>query len=115
LVSVSELRVDDEVVDAADYVLGLDEGLIFLSDSSFAAGRRNVEIDYTGGYQELPADIVIAATKQVAYEHLLTGKNGRLGERSTVLQDGGQSNYVVAAWYPGVAEIMDRYRELSVF
>lgn len=115
LVSVSEIRVDDEVVDAGDYVLGLDEGLIFLTSNSFGKGRRNVEIDYTGGYQELPADIVKAATKQVVYEQLLTGKNGRIGERSTVLQDGGQSNYVVAAWYPGVAEIMDNYVEKSIF
>jgi hypothetical protein len=115
IVSVSELRIDDEVIDSDDYVLAQDEGLIFLKDSTFTAGRRNVEVDYTGGYQEIPADIVKAATKQVVFEHLMTGPNGRLGERSTVLQDGWQHNYVVAAWYPGVTEIMDQYRELSIF
>ena len=98
LVTVEELRIDDEVIPAADYVLGLAEGLVFLKDVKYGAGRRNVEIDYTGGFLELPADLVLAATKQVIYEHLLTGKNGRIGERSTVLQDGGQLHNVGRTW-----------------
>jgi len=74
-------------------------------------GRRNLVVTYTAGYSSVPADLAMAATKQAAQEAKLSAvQGGRLGDRSTILQDGGTAQYVVATWATGVQDVLDTYR-----
>lgn len=114
--AVSAVSISGTALTVADYEIDGAKGLLFYKPggTGFAAwpeGRRNLSVTYTAGYASVPADLALAATKQAVYEVKLTNALGnRLGDRSTITEDGGTAQYVIAGWYPGVAEVLDAYR-----
>ena len=78
LVSVSKLYEDVDgdftsttEVDAEDYYVNTDEGLVELrGGGSFVGGPGSVKITYTGGFEDIgdvPMDLRMAATRQAAF------------------------------------------------
>jgi len=51
---------DDHLLDADDYVLDSDRGLIQLLSGSFTDGVRNVKVTYTAGESSVPTDVAQA-------------------------------------------------------
>ena len=91
LVSVAKLYEDldgefsaDTEIDSADYFANVDEGIIELRNgASFIGGAGSVKVTYTGGYEDigdLPMDLRMAATKQVAYAFQRRASSGVLSE-----------------------------------
>lgn len=114
--SVSSVSIDGAALAASDHEIDGANGILHYKPggTGFAPwpkGRRNISVTYTAGYASVPADLALAATKQAVYEVKLTSAlGGRLGDRSTITEDGGTAQYVIAGWYPGVAEVLDAYR-----
>ena len=50
----------DTKLDADDFVLDSDRGLLILRTGTFADGVRNVKVTYTAGYSETPDDVTHA-------------------------------------------------------
>ncbi|MBR23357.1 MAG: hypothetical protein CMF57_13120 [Leifsonia sp.] len=118
--TVAEVRIDGAAIAAASYQIEPDAGILYRRDedtpaadaSTWDAGRRNISVDYTAGYLTVPEDLVLAATKQAAYEFRNSQPGGnRIGERGTILDAGGSATYLVGPWAPGVLEVLEQYRD----
>ncbi len=114
--AISSVAISGTALSVSDYELDGANGIVFYRPGGagyapWPAGRRNVSVTYTAGYSIVPADLALAATKQAAYEAKLSiVHGGRLGDRSTILQDGGVAQYVVSPWVTGVLDTLERYR-----
>lgn len=115
--AVASVTLSGVALASGDYSAESLTGRLFYrpGGSSYAPwpeGRRNIVVTYTAGYATVPADLALAATMQAAYEVKLSiVQGGRLGDRSTILQDGGTAQYVIAGWYPGLQEkYLDAHR-----
>ena len=113
------MRFNGTVIDATTYEVDAPTGELIQvkngSSTSWAAGRRAYEIDYFGGYSQVPEDLIKAATKQTVHEFLQTreGEN-RLSLRGVIVETGGDGQYMIGRWVPGVRETMDLYRNLRI-
>jgi hypothetical protein len=54
LVSVDEVRIDDVVVDPADYGIRLDTAEVIKRVGFWPADYSNIEVDFTHGFEETP-------------------------------------------------------------
>lgn len=114
--AVSAVSISGTALTASDYEIDGSDGILFYKPggTGFAAwpeGRRNISVTYTAGYASVPEDLALAAAKQAVYEVKLTSVLGsRLGDRSTITEDGGTAQYVIAGWITGVADVLDAYR-----
>lgn len=112
-----EVRLNGEIVDPATYAVLEAPGQIVAVEDGVAGawerGRLNYAVDYEAGFDEVPEDLAEAATRQVAYRSLETpaGNTARLGNRGTVLAEGGSAEYLQTEWAPGVLATLDAYRE----
>lgn len=115
------VRESGVVVATTDYVVRAAAGQIVKVSNGWSGawerGRLNVSVDFDAGFDEVPEDLAEAATRQAAYRSLETpaGNLGRLGNRGTVLPEGGSSEYVHTTWIPGVRETLEAYRDRRVF
>jgi uncharacterized phiE125 gp8 family phage protein len=57
---------DDSRLDADEYVLEPESGIVRLRYGSFADGVRNVKVQYTAGYSAIPQDLAQACLMLVA-------------------------------------------------
>jgi len=103
---ISELKLNDQALtEDEDFMLNAQAGILRLPR---AAGL--LEITYTAGYEELPADLKLAALKQVSYEYQQTiQKAWGVQSRS---QAGSATTYSEKGLLPQVKEILDRYRRM---
>jgi hypothetical protein len=114
--AVASVAIDGTTLSSGSYAFDSATGRLFYkpggsSYGAWPAGRRNILVTFTAGYASVPGDLALAATKQCVYEAKLSNvQGGRLGDRSTIMQDGGTAQYVIAGWYPGVQEVLDAYR-----
>lgn len=115
--AVSEVRIDGVAIAASTYELDVDGGLLYRRSASdpytpdvWPWGNRNVAVDLTRGYATIPEDLVLAATKQVAFEYAARGS--RIRERGEVLDAGGSAQFLTGPWAPGVLSVLDAYRGL---
>jgi len=85
ITSLDRISVLGEDISAADYEVDLDIGLVE-AVGRFPMGRNNIEVDYTYGYENSPADLVISAYELVSYfkkGNFSTSKTYSNGESST--------------------------------
>ena len=64
IISIEEIREGTTVVDPASYILDKESGIVE-SLESFSTKRFGIEVDYTDGYNNPPADIVLSALEWV--------------------------------------------------
>ncbi len=95
----------------------LDRTLTLLSSSAPIrwAGGIEVTIDYWAGFKDaIPADLVLAATSQCAFEFQQSSPGqDRLGVVSTTPQEGESDSFAVHDWLPGVRATLDSYRRFN--
>ncbi len=114
------IELDGTAVDSADFAVESNVGHVIYAPSgtpaAWPSGRRHISADYTTGYAQIPDDLVHAATVQVVWEFKRSGHtgSGRLGERSQVIDAGGQATYLIDAWAPDVLPVMSLYRRWEV-
>ena len=106
---VALARADFELEDPAAGFLMYQPGGVHPRD--WPLGRQHIEVDYTFGYDEIPADIAEAATTQVVWQFNRTGHRGsRLGSRSAESGEGATATYMVDPWAPEVLSALEPYR-----
>jgi len=91
VVSVTEIKNDGEVMDAADYLIYEGEGIIKLADDfvgniynvgAFVYGRQKIEVTYKYGRSNVPDEIEWAATvvaSQIAFTSLVNSGEIKFG------------------------------------
>ena len=104
---------DDVVIDADDYFVNGDTGVIQLKSTRFSSSAwPKITVDYESGFLAgVPADINQAAVKQVAYEWRLQGDREDLSLASSTVVGVLVDTYRTARFAQGVQEVLDRYRE----
>ena len=96
--------LDDRIAD-----VDMDAGIITLASSRFAGGRRNVLVQYRGGYEAVVTHADTADLRQIACELVRNGYNSRNINTDLSSRSLGDSSYVVASAFPG-AMLDDRMR-----
>ncbi len=115
------VRIDGTAVLSADFAIEDAEAgwLIYTpggDPGDWPAGRQHIEVDYTHGFEEIPEDIIEAATTQVIWQFNRTAHRGaRLGERSAVSGEGATATWMVDAWAPEVLAQLAPYRRMEHF
>jgi hypothetical protein len=95
------------------YLQGLDDGVVFHS-TVWPSGRNILTVNYTAGFDPMPADIVAAALEMASFYRSVTQKTGimseSLGSYSTSLMT--TSNMEGGLTIPSILfrMILDRYR-----
>jgi hypothetical protein len=118
---ITEVRTPSgTVIPASEYTLKSEGTGILLSvdGSGYETpwGYPAVLVDYPSGFASIPADIQLAADKQVASEWQLSSYgDGRLGERGSIIDGGGSAQYLTGPWAQGVLRTVSRYRDKAVF
>ena len=107
---------DVSLVDGTDFDLVNAVGGLYRTSGgdsiSWAKGRRNVALTYTGGFETIPADLVTAATAQVRDWYHRTQPGGqRLGISSSSREAGGTTVY--QDLLPPVQAILKSYARRS--
>lgn len=113
------MRFNGTVIDATTYEVDKPKGQVIQvtngASTSWAEGRRAYEVDYDAGYATVPEDLAQAATEQVIHRFLQTREGGnRLSLRGEIIETGGDGQYMIGQWVPGVRETMDLYRNLRI-
>lgn len=69
IISIQELRINGTAVDTADYIFDNDTGLIEVIGTTVQLPVQpyKVQLDYTHGYSEVPADIELACLELVTW------------------------------------------------
>jgi hypothetical protein len=111
------VRVDGSAIaEGTDFRVRADWGIlerIAGDDSAWACWEGDIEVDYVSGYATIPADLRLAATKQVVHEFSqTTAGGGRLGVTATASERGGQATYEPDGLLASVRAVLDRYREV---
>jgi hypothetical protein len=75
VISVSALSEDDDPVDADDFVVYPELGIVRLKSGVFGRGARNVRVAYRAGYETIPADVEQGAIEWVAAMHRGCGES----------------------------------------
>jgi hypothetical protein len=79
--------------------------------SGWPNGVRNISADYDHGRVLVPADLIMPTTIQVVYLWKKTGPKGlALGNRTTVIDEGGVVTHLFDAWEPGVEAMLDAHK-----
>ena len=60
----------DTLIDADDYVIYADSGMVVLDGLTFNTGLKNIKITYNAGYSDLPDELIAAIIKLVAADYL---------------------------------------------
>jgi hypothetical protein len=112
--SVWALSDDDAPLDADEYALYREAGVIRRKSGAFAAGEQTVAVGYLAGYSPLPGDVEQAAVEWVAHKFASRGpaagrgiSDEHVGDYSVSYDDAGDIPERVRA-------TLDRYREAVV-
>lgn len=85
IVSVEELRISDVAI--TTFALDSETGLLDnTSDTYWTTLRNRIQVDYTHGFEEIPADLKVAAFELVSYfnkGNFATTKTSSTGESLT--------------------------------
>lgn len=97
-----------------DYSVDLNSGILRrVSGDVKMNWSGEVLVTYTAGFVRTPADIRLAATKQVRHEFRQSAHGGdRLGERAHQLETGGSSTWEPDGLLPSTREAIAPYRQL---
>ena len=114
------VRENGVVIPSTEYVVLAALGQLVRAENGCPGvwewGRLNHSVDYPAGFAEVPADLELAATRQVLYQLLETvAGDKRLGNRGSVLDAGGTRDYVTTEWLPGVLATLESYRDGRVY
>lgn len=111
--AVAEVREGTAVLDPSRYRV-LSGGILERAGDSADAGRPwsgpYVEVDYTAGYASIPADLVVAATAEVAHAYRQSEPGGgRLGKTGSIFT--GQTDAAFVPWdfLPESRRVFDFY------
>ena len=109
---------DGAAISSGDFELEAATGIVYRLAGGFvdrwARGIRNVSIDYSSGFASVPEDLQLYATQQVIQIFRQSKQGGnRIGERGTILDTGGSSQYLIGPYIPGAQEVLDRYRDFA--
>ena len=74
VISVSALSEDDDAVEADDFVVYPELGIVRLKSGVFGRGVRNVRVSYRAGHETIPADVEQAAIEWVAAMYRARGE-----------------------------------------
>jgi len=109
--SVWALSDDGAALEADEYALYPEAGVIRRKSGAFAAGERTVAVGYRAGYSPLPGDVEQAAVEWVAHKFASRGpaagravSEERVGDYSVSYDDAGDIPERVRA-------ALDRYRD----
>jgi hypothetical protein len=102
-----EFAADTEI-DDDDYVLEAESGRVTMLYSRLARGAGIIKATYTGGYEDMPFDLRMAAKLRAARLYLL-GKSLAWGTTSRSDDQGGQTGYMHEA-SPTELEAVRKYR-----
>jgi hypothetical protein len=120
LISVAALSVDGVALAGTDYSFDDREkalGQIIYTPNSatvpscWPSGTRHISVTYTAGLAAVPADLQDACVIQVLWVLQRLATN-RVGVRSTVIEAGGTQTFMVDAWAPEAAALLEPYREV---
>jgi hypothetical protein len=76
IVSVTELQINDNIIDVDDYAIYNSEGIIKLKNSIFLRGIQNIKITYVAGFSAVPEDIKMAIAEVVSRKYEQFDKKG---------------------------------------
>ncbi|MGD9519874.1 MAG: hypothetical protein AB7W28_10195 [Armatimonadota bacterium] len=94
------------LLEAVEYLLDAEAGLVRLRKGLFTAGRGSVRVVYRAGYEQVPAAVTQAVVMLAAEWY----RNRPDGRATAERYDGYSANYAVEAIPPRVAELLARYR-----
>ena len=102
---------DDYEVDAGDYTLQVDRGVINKDSGRFIKGHQVVKVKYTGGYTQVtfPRELKRALIKQVAY---YWRRRKDPGLTAVVYPDGSVQKFTQDEWLSSTLTVLDRYRRV---
>ncbi|GAB7388993.1 hypothetical protein BSNK01_28310 [Bacillaceae bacterium] len=66
IVSVSEVKIDDQTLPAEDYAFYAETGVLRRKTGFWPEGVQNIEVSYTAGYSTVPPDVEQAVILLVA-------------------------------------------------
>jgi len=109
-----DVRVDSTrvfaVSTAVDVLVYEDTGIIIRDVGTFPVGRQNIRLDYIGGYDPVPLDLVMACAESVAYQRGRLQQNGA-GIRSMSAPNGINTTYELT--FPMNAQrVFESYQEV---
>ena len=107
LVSVEAVHLDGRAVAPSGYAFG-DRTIYLAGGAVFARGRANVRMEYTAGYEIVPADVRLAVLELVAYAAKRKDRVGLASEG----QAGQQTNYITADMPAPVKAMLAPYRNV---
>ncbi len=110
--NVPVITQDGTVIDADDYVVDGDNGVVQLKSTRFSSSAwKAVGVGYESGFLDgVPNDINQACVKQVAYEWRLQGDREDLSLVSSTVVSVLVDVYRTDRFAQGVQEVLDRYR-----
>jgi len=109
IISIESLTIDDYPYTASDYLIYKNEGEIKLVEDAFAIGNQNVEIEYTAGFEEVPADIKLCCTEMTASKFKEIDGN-RIGIASISFGD-QNTTFRESEFTDKIKNILNRYRK----
>lgn len=112
ITAVSSVVVNGVAIPARTSVVGsgytFDEDAIYLIGYSFTKGVQNIQLGYTAGFADVPADLELAAKKLVGMSYR---EKDRIGQSSKGLA-GEQTNFIVKDLPTDVELVLTRYRRV---
>lgn len=101
----------DELVPAADYILGDDDNSVIYLAGLFPRGYHNIKIVYTAGYADVPSDLQ-QAVLDLCFWKFRTRESGDIGR----IQKGkeSESEQWSQEWPKGITEIVMRYKRTEM-
>jgi hypothetical protein len=109
------VRENAVALGTGEYEIDYESGIVTRTLSGvaigWATGKRIIGVDYQAGYEAVPKDLVLAATKQVRHEFAQANPSGqdRLGKREMTTPTGGIQSFEPDGWLPSVLQAMAPY------
>lgn len=114
IVSITELKIDDEIIIVDDYLLYEEEGKIVLDNGSvFTEGHQNIEIQYDAGYgvdrTKIPYPIKQACISMVSFYM----KRHNI-DFSDTFSEGFVIKYPISRIPDFIKEFLDPYKRIMI-
>jgi len=112
MVSLSELKVDNSILVADDYLIDLELGTVEVLAEFNWAEPLIVEVNYRAGFEAIPKSLDNACQELVTYKYKLS-REDRVGLDSKSIADASAS-FLTDGTLPTVAEVINLYRRQKV-
>lgn len=114
VVSITELKIDDEVISADDYLLYKDVGKIVLDNGSvFTKDNQNIEIQYKAGYGE-DRDEIPYPIKQACISIVSFYMKRHNIDFSDTFSEGFVIKYPISRLPDFIKEFLDPYKRIMI-